>query len=108
MTSELAGRLRERVRVMRWAGTPDGAGGAVAAFGEAGDIWAAVELLRPGPEVSADQRGGRARYRVTLRDRDGVDLATRLDWRGLELSVRGIARDPATPGLVELVTEAQL
>lgn len=105
MAGETAGAMRERGGLLTRSLTPDGAGGAGESWTPAGEAWAAVRAVTPGPAVEAEQAAGRARWRVTLRERDGLARDMRLTWRGRTHAVLTLTRDPAMLGLVELMVE---
>lgn len=94
MADEQAGALDERVTIERWQAARDAAA-------DDGGSWIMVESVfaavsRDGPParqpLGEAARSGR-RWQVRLRDRDDLDLAVRLRWRGQILAVRIVERD---------------
>ncbi len=102
--AEVAGALRERVVVERWAGDSDDAGGEVGAWGAGESAWAEVAAKGFGALAEAERVTSRPRYRVRMRREAQADLRCRLRWRGRVLSVLSVARDPWAP-VVELLVE---
>ena len=112
MTDEFTGRLREAVAIEHWHGDPDDLGGIAAAWVPLGFDWAAVVPIERGfgdavSPVAGEAKVARPRFRVTLRARDDVGLATRLRWRGHLLSVIRVEPDPRTPDRITLLVESR-
>ena len=103
--TELSGTLRERVTLERRLGNRDALGRAVGAYAYDGAAWAAVSPLIPAGLAVADSLSALPRWQVTMRKREGVDLKTRLVWRGRFLSVRGVISDPRDPARMVLTCE---
>ncbi len=107
MTAEIAGRLKQRVRLEQKVPTPDGAGGSLDVWRTVGEHWAE---MRPVDSVNmsavvADTRVTARRWRVLMRGGIEVALGMRLSWRGLDLRVTGIDRDPQMPDRMTVVAE---
>jgi head-tail adaptor len=94
VSAEFAGTLRHRITVERQveARTAMGlaAGGWEAAFGCA----ASVVPEGAGAEAEAQALSAMPRYRVTIRQREGVGVGHRVVWRGRRLAVRQVVDDP--------------
>lgn len=105
--SEFAGALRERITLERRNGERDMLAGARGKYRFDGAAWAAVTPLIPAGLVAGDAISGLPRWRVTMRKREGVDVASRLVWRGRYLAVRGVESDPREPAQMILMTEEQ-
>jgi head-tail adaptor len=105
VSGEFAGALRERVTIEQRSGTRDALAGATGTYVYSGAAWAAVEPIAAGPDTAAQSRSALPRWRVTLRKREGVNLATRLVWRGRFLAVRGVESDPRQPAQMLLSCE---
>jgi head-tail adaptor len=83
------------------------------AAGDDVGAWTAVGRaraeLRPEGALAAAVGGEAARqvrrWRALLRDRDDLGLDVRLGWRGQQLAVLAVGRDPHVPGLVNLLCE---
>jgi head-tail adaptor len=103
--TELSGTLRERVTIERRLGNRDAMGGAVGAYAYDGAAWAAVSPLIPADLAVADSLSALPRWQVTMRKREGIDLKTRLAWRGRFLNVRFVASDPRDPARMVLTCE---
>ena len=103
--TELSGTLRERVTLERRLGNRDALGGAVGAYAYDGAAWAAVSPLIPADLTVADSLSALPRWQVTLRKREGIDLKTRLVWRGRFLGVRSVISDPRDPARMVLTCQ---
>jgi head-tail adaptor len=100
--SEFAGALRERVTLERRLGNRDALGGAVGKYAYDGVAWASLAPLVPADLSTADSLSALPRWQVTMRKREGIDLKTRLVWRGKFLGVRGVISDPRNPAQMVL------
>ena len=103
--TELSGALRERVTIERRLGNRDALGGAIGAYSYEGAAWAAFSPLIPADLTAADALSALPRWQVTMRKREGIDLRTRLIWRGRYLGVRGCISDPRDPARMVLTCE---
>lgn len=103
--TEFSGTLRERVTLERRLGNRDALGGAVGAYAYDGAAWAAVSPLIPADLTVADSLSALPRWQVTMRKREGVDLKTRLVWRGRFLGVRSVVSDPRDPARMVLTCQ---
>ena len=103
--TEFSGTLRERVTLERRLGNRDALGGAVGAYAYDGAAWAAVSPLIPADLSVADSLSALPRWQVTIRKREGVDLKTRLVWRGRFLGVRSVVSDPRDPARMVLTCQ---
>lgn len=86
-----AGRLDQRVSVVRMTETADGGGGASVTAATLGTVWARVEPVRGQERVIADRQAGVQTWRVTARNAgiwSGITEADRLTWGSLTLNVR--------------------
>lgn len=107
--SEFAGALRERIVFERPGGAPDPAAAPTggAAWYHDGAAWAAVEPLGPGERIVAGALSARPRWRLIIRARDGLDLDSRVLWRGRILRLVAIEADPRTADRMLLLSEEQ-
>lgn len=103
--TEFSGTLRERVTLERRLGNRDALGGAVGAYAYDGAAWAAVSPLIPADLTVADSLSALPRWQVTMRKREGVDLKTRVVWRGRFLGVRSVVSDPRDPARMVLTCQ---
>jgi head-tail adaptor len=103
--SEFAGTLRERVTIERRLGNRDAQGGAIGSYAYEGAAWAAFTPLASADLSEANSLSARPRWQVTMRKREGIDMRTRLVWRGRFLGVRGIISDPRDPAKMVLTCE---
>jgi SPP1 family predicted phage head-tail adaptor len=71
------GKLRHRVTLQSPSRTDDGGGGATIAWGDAADLWAALETNTGGETSSAGRLSGTIQAVVTIRYRDGVTPSMR-------------------------------
>jgi head-tail adaptor len=70
-----------------------------------GAVWVAVTPLIPADLTLADALSALPRWQVTMRKREGIDLATRLVWRGRFLAVRSVVSDPREPAQMVMTCE---
>ena len=105
MSGGLAGTLRERATIERRLGNRDALAGATGRYAYDGAAWVAVTPLIPADLTQADSLSALPRWQVTMRKREGIDLRTRLVWRGRFLGVRGIVSDPRDPARMVLTCE---
>jgi len=70
-----------------------------------GAAWVAVSPLIPADLAAAGSLSAMPRWQVTMRKREGIDLKTRLVWRGRFLGVRGVVSDPRNPAQMVLTCE---
>lgn len=105
MITELSGALKERVSIERRLGNRDALGGATGAYAYDGAAWAAISPLIPADLTQADSLSALPRWQVTMRKREGVDLKTRLVWRGRFLGVRNVVSDPRDPARMVLTCQ---
>ncbi|WP_419813846.1 hypothetical protein [Glacieibacterium sp.] len=86
--TEFSGLLTERLGVEQWAGDPE-----AGVWTSDGNVWGGLVPVDGGPDVLGEGRVSRTRYRLTLRARTGIGLATRFLWRGRKLSVLRLEPD---------------
>ncbi len=103
--SEFSGTLRERVTIERRLGNRDALGGAVGAYAYDGAAWASLMPMVPADLAAADSLSALPRWQVTMRKREGIDMRTRLVWRGKFLGVRGVLSDPRDPARMVLTCQ---
>ncbi len=105
MSGEFAGTLRERVIIEQRAEGRDNLGGAAPKYAYGGEAWAALSPLASADLTLADALSAMPRWHVTMRKREGVDLRSRLTWRGKYLAVRSVVSDPREPAIMVLACE---
>jgi head-tail adaptor len=103
--SEFSGTLRERVTIERRLGNRDALGGAVGAYAYDGAAWVSLMPMVPADLAAADSLSALPRWQVTMRKREGIDMRTRLVWRGKYLGVRGVLSDPRNPAQMVLTCQ---
>ncbi|MBX3446592.1 MAG: phage head closure protein [Parvibaculaceae bacterium] len=90
MKNNPIGDMRERVTLQSPLLTADGAGGATIAWDDEAMIWAKVEELGGDERVSGERLAARARLRLTIRYREGLNAAMRVIWKTRPLDIRAI------------------
>ena len=105
MSGEFLGNLRERVTIEHRLGNRDALGGASGRYAYSGAAWVAVSPLIPADLSAADSLSAMPRWQVTMRKREGIDLRTRLVWRGRFLGVRAVVSDPRDASRMVLTCE---
>ncbi|MAU40975.1 MAG: hypothetical protein CMF31_05065 [Kordiimonas sp.] len=81
------GDLRERVTLEQTVKTADGGGGYSQSWESVGVFPARVRPLTAREVAQAGQEIAQSRYEVTMRYRDGVTTAMRLQWQGRILNI---------------------
>jgi head-tail adaptor len=92
--TEFAGTLRERVIIERPVSTRNAMGLQEPGWEEVCRCLAAVTLETVGPESEGQALSSMPKYRVTIRQRDGIALDQRVRWSGRYLMVRQLLDDP--------------
>lgn len=105
MSGEFAGLLRERVTVERLASTPGDDGNATLAWTADGEAWAALAPAGLPDPIAGEGQVSRPRYRLTLRPRPGLGLASRFRWLGRVLTVLRVEPDPRRTDRITLLVE---
>lgn len=93
MTGKLIGDMRERVTLQSPLLEADGAGGADVSWDDGETIWAKVEELGGDERLTGERLAPRARLRLTIRHREGLNTAMRILWKTRPLDICAI-RDP--------------
>lgn len=92
--TEFAGTLRERIVVERPISTRNEMGLQEPGWEEVTRCLASVVLQSVGPQSEAQALSAMPRFRVTIRERDGIGLGQRIRWSGRFLMVRQLLTDP--------------
>jgi SPP1 family predicted phage head-tail adaptor len=92
--TEFAGTLRERVVIERPVSLRNAMGLQEPGWEEVCRCLAAVTLESVGAEAEAQALSSMPKYRVTIRQRDGITLDQRVRWNGRSLMVRQLLDDP--------------
>lgn len=93
MKNNLIGGMRERIALQSPLLEADGAGGADVSWDDEATVWAKVEALSGDERLSGERLAPRARLRLTIRHREGLNTAMRALWKTRALDIRAI-RDP--------------
>lgn len=102
---ELAGRMRARLTVERWAGVPDGAGGfAGEGWQVVRAIWAELADLGEDRETAGEATRLRRRLRAVIRPAE-VDTRCRLRWGERLFAVLAARTEPGQPDRMRLLIE---
>jgi head-tail adaptor len=107
MGTELAGRLRQRLRFEQPKRMPDGSGGQGDAWTLVDEVWGELRPAGRGPlsVLVAEGRQTSRRWEILVREGLPLRLGMRVIWRGLDLRLTGIDRDPASGDRVRLLAE---
>ena len=92
--TEFAGTLRERVIIQRPVSLRNAMGLQEPGWEDVCRCLAAVTLESVGAESEAQALSAMPKYRVTIRERDGIALDQRVRWNGRSLMVRQLLDDP--------------
>ena len=94
--SEFAGTLRERIVIERPISVRNAMGLQEPGWEQVCRCLAAVALETIGVEAEGQALSSMPKYRVTIRQRDGIALDQRISWKGRSLMVRQLLDDPRT------------
>jgi head-tail adaptor len=94
MMNEFAGTLRERVTIERPISSRNTMGLQEPGWEIVCRCLASVALESVGAESEAQALSAMPRFRVTIRQREGVGLDQRISWSGRKLMVRQLLDDP--------------
>ena len=94
MTAEFAGSLRERVVIERPVSERTAIGVQASGWETVARCLASVMPEGAGPEAEAQALSAMPRFRVTIRNRDGVAIDQRLRWGKRVLMIRQMVDDP--------------
>jgi len=94
MSVEFAGTLSERILIEQPGSIRNEMGLQESAWETVCQCLASVVLESVGPESEAQALSAMPRYRVTIRQREGILLDQRISWRGRKLMVRQLPDDP--------------
>src|SRR5437764_15456939 len=103
--SEFAGTLRERIVIERPVSLRNAMGLQEPGWEEVCRCLAAVALESVGAESEAQALSSMPRYRVTIRQRDGIAIDQRVHWNGRNLMVRQLLDDPRAKDRIGLRCE---
>ena len=103
--SEFAGTLKERVVIERRAALRTELGMQAGGWETVATCLAAVVAEGAGAEAEAQALSAMSRYRVTIRNRDGIAVGQQVKWRGRVLAVRQRIDDPGLPDRILLRCE---
>ena len=105
MSSEFAGRLRDRVVVETQTADRNALGVQLPVWIVVARCLAAVAPEGAGAEAEGQSLSAMARFRVTIRVRQGITVGQRLRWRERLLVIRQRIDDPALPDRILLRCE---
>jgi head-tail adaptor len=92
--AEFAGRLNERILMERPVAARDSMGLRETGWEQVCRCFAAIALDGAGPEIEGQALSAMARYRVTIRRRDGIGVGQRVGWGERTMLVRQVLEDP--------------
>jgi head-tail adaptor len=94
MRGEFAGTLRERVLIERPISSRNAMGLQEPGWEKVCSCLASVTLESVGAESEAQALSAMPRFRVTIRQREGIAIDQRITWGGRKLMVRQLLDDP--------------
>lgn len=103
--TEFAGTLRDRILIERPLEARDAMGRQEPGWEEVCRCFAAIALEGAGPESEAQALSAMARYRVTIRRREGIAVGQRVRWGGRTMLVRQMLDDPRAKDRITLRCE---
>jgi SPP1 family predicted phage head-tail adaptor len=102
---EFAGSLRERVVIEAPTAERNSRGAQLPEWVEVARCLAVVAPEGAGAEAEGQALSAMARFKVTIRVREGISAGQRVRWRGRLLLVRQRVDDPALPDRILLRCE---
>ncbi len=105
MSGEFAGLLRERVVVEALTDERNAIGAQLPEWVVVARCLAAVAPEGVGAEAEAQALSAMARFKVTIRVRDGIAVGQRIRWGARTLAIRQRVDDPALPDRITLRCE---
>jgi head-tail adaptor len=103
--TEFAGTLKQRIRIERPVDLRTESGLQQPGWEHVCDCLAAIVAEGAGPEAEAQALSAMPRYRVTIRQRDGIAVGQRVTWGTRAMLVKQRIDDPATPERILLRCE---
>jgi len=94
MSGEFAGTLRERVLIERPISSRNAMGLQETGWEKVCSCLASVALESVGAESEAQALSAMPRFRVTIRQREGIAIGQRVSWNGRKMMVRQMLDDP--------------
>lgn len=94
MSAEFAGTLRERILIERPISSRNAMGLQEPGWEKVCRCLASVTLESVGAESEAQALSAMPRFRVMIRQREGIALDQRITWNGKTMVVRQLADDP--------------
>src|SRR5438552_10925447 len=94
MSDEFAGTLRERILIERPIARRNAMGLQEPGWEQVCRCLASVVLESVGPEAEAEALRSMPKFRVTVRQRDGIALDQRISWNSRRMMVRQLLGDP--------------
>lgn len=94
MSGEFAGTLKERVLIERPISSRNAMGLQEPGWEKVCRCLASVTLENVGAESEAQALSAMPRFRVTIREREGIALDQRITWNGRKMMVRQLMDDP--------------
>jgi SPP1 family predicted phage head-tail adaptor len=104
--TEFAGTLRERVVIERPVSLRNAMGLQEPGWEEVCRCLAAVTLESIAAESEAQALSSMPKYRVTIRQRDGMAIDQRITWNGRKMMVRQLLDDPQAKDRIVMRCEA--
>jgi head-tail adaptor len=94
MSGEFAGTLRERVLIERPISSRNAMGLQEPGWERVCSCLASVALESVGAESEAQALSAMPKFRVTIRERDGIAIGQRITWSGRKMMIRQMLDDP--------------
>ena len=100
--ARLASRLRDPITIEELELASDGLGGNTENWETFATTYAQVEPIfgSAREQVIAAQREAREAFKITLRRRDGVTSAMRVQWQGKTLNIHGVTSTRSTTEII--------
>ena len=105
MSGEFAGTLRERVTIERPVSSRNAMGLKQPGWETVCSCLASVALESVGAESEAQALSAMPKFRVTIRQREGIGLGQRISWNGRKMMVRQLLDDPRSKDRITMRCE---
>lgn len=87
-----AGKLRQRIQILKSTGTQDSTGGtSLADYTTLATVWASVEPLSGSETLAADAQTSVGRFQIQMRYMDGITSALQVLFQGRKFQVENVS-----------------
>lgn len=102
-----AGKLDRQITLLRYAESPDTAGGVNETYSEFATVWATVRDLRGSQFIAAHQTNNAITTKFTMRFRTDLTGKDRIGWNGREYEIIGAPIEIGRNESLEIMAKAR-